>query len=62
MKDDFPIAFFDLSWLAVQDAPPKAIMAALDGVGSANVQNQCIGRGGFFPERDRRLRFSLGFS
>jgi hypothetical protein len=30
MVDDCPIAFFDLSWLAVRAAPPEAILAALD--------------------------------
>jgi hypothetical protein len=30
MADDFPIAFSDLSWLAVRAAPPEAIIAALD--------------------------------
>jgi hypothetical protein len=30
MTDDTPLAFFDLSWLAVRAAPPEAIIAALD--------------------------------
>ena len=30
MADDFPIAFFDLSWLAVKSAPPEVILEVLD--------------------------------